>query len=111
MKFNGGRLGEYLYRVRVLSYPPGSYEDVDFGAEIASRPVPGWQPPGWRPIGNYTQILGTDQFVWPVTNKVYGSRATAKNRADLLESYGAVAVVERSDRITWPDDTPEKASE
>ncbi|WP_261899388.1 hypothetical protein [Mycobacterium marinum] len=47
--------------------------------------------------------MGTDEFVWPVTNKVYGSRSTAQKRADLLESYGATAIVERSSRISWPD--------
>lgn len=98
MKFSG----DYLYRVRVTAYPLGSHEDIDYGGEIHTEPVPGWHPPGWRPTGGYTEILGTDEFVWPVTNKVYGSRATAKKRADLLESYGATAVVERSSRIVWP---------
>lgn len=99
MKFNG----DYLYRVRVLSFPAGSHEDVDYGGEIYSEPVPGWRPPGWRPVGNYTQIMGTDEFVWPVTHHTYGSRSTAQKRARLLESYGAAVVIERSSRITWPD--------
>lgn len=99
MKFSG----DYLYRVRVTSYPAGSHEEVDYGGEIVTVPVDGWQPPGWRPAGNYTQMLGTSEFVWPVTNQVYGSRTTAKKRADLLESYGAAAVVERSSRIEWPE--------
>ena len=98
MKFSGS----YLYRVRIVSYPEGSYEDVDYAGEIWSEPVPGWRPPGWRPVGDYTQIMGTDEFVWPVTNQVYASRSTAKKRADLIESFGATAVVERSSRIEWP---------
>jgi hypothetical protein len=69
--------------------------------------VPGWRPPGWRPVGEYTRILGTEEFVWPVTNKVYGSQTTAKKRAALLESFGATAVVERSSRITWPEEVSE----
>lgn len=97
MKFSGS----HLYRVRVLAYPDGSHEDVDYGGEIWSEPVPGWHPPGWRPVGQYTQIMGTEEFVWPVTNKVYGTRKTAKKRADLLESYGATAVVERSCELVW----------
>lgn len=105
MKFSG----EYLYRVRVISYPDGAYEPVDPECEVW-MPVPGWRPPGWRPVGNYTEIMGTDEFVWPVTNKVYGSRATAQKRADLLESYGAGAVVERSSRIVWPEPALEAAS-
>lgn len=104
MKFSG----DYLYRVRVTSYPEGSWEQI--GPEEADMwiPTPGWRPPGWRPQGEYTRILGTDEFVWPVTNKVYGSHSTAKKRADLIESFGATAVVERSSRITWPDPTPEE---
>lgn len=96
MKFSG----DYLYRVKVTGYPDGSHEMLPDGE--VWRPTPGWHPPGWRPIGQYTEIMGTAEFVWPVTNKVYASRATAKKRADLLESYGATAVVERSSRITWP---------
>ncbi len=101
--------GEYLYRVSVTSYPPGSHQDVDYGGEVFSEPVAGWRPPGWRPVGNYTQIMGTDEFVWPVTNKVYRTYRTAQQRAKLLESYGATAVVERSSRIEWPDDSADEA--
>lgn len=97
MKFSG----EYLYRVRVIRYPDGAFECVDTDADLWLR-TPGWRPPGWRPSGDYVQRLGTDEFVWPVTNKVYASHSTAKKRADLLESYGATAVIERSSRITWP---------
>lgn len=100
MKFTG----DYLYRVRVTAYPPGSHQDIDCGGETHTVPVEGWQPPGWRPRGNYTQMLGTTEFVWPVTTAVYGSRSTAKKRADLLQSYGAATVIERSSRITWPDE-------
>jgi hypothetical protein len=101
--------GDYLYRVRVTSYPDGAFEPVDPEGEYW-EPVPGWHPPAWRPAGNYVEIMGTSEFVWPVTNKVYGSQSTAKKRADLLESYGATAVVERSSRIVWPAETLAVAS-
>lgn len=94
--------GEYLYRVRVTSYPEGAFECIDADTDTWI-PTPGWQPPGWRPVGNYTEIMGTHEFVWPVTNKVYASRTAAKKRAALLESYGATAIVERSNRIVWPE--------
>lgn len=97
MKFSG----DYLYRVRVTAYPEGAFECIDIEEDIW-EPVPGWRPVGWRPEGNYAQIMGTSEFVWPVTNRVYGSRSTAKKRADLLEQYGATAFVERSSRIEWP---------
>lgn len=100
--------GDYLYRVRVVRYPDGAHEpigpiDIENPEDMVWVPVPGWAPPGWRPVGNYVEILGTSEFVWPVTNKVYGSRSTAKKRADLLESYGATAVIECSNRIVWAE--------
>lgn len=110
MRFNG----EYLYRVRVTRYPDGAFEpieiDPDHPEDAIWIPVPGWAPPGWRPGGRYVEILGTSEFVWPVTNKVYASQSTAKKRADLLESYGATAVVERSSRIVWPEEDVEAAA-
>lgn len=105
MKFSG----DFLYRVRVISYPAGSWEQIGDPEADMWIPTPGWRPPGWRPVGNYTQIMGTDEFVWPVTNQVYGSRSTATKRKKLLESYGATAVVEQSSRIVWPD--PEEDEE
>lgn len=95
----------HLYRVRVLAYPEGSHEPDPYDDDVF-EPVEGWAPPGWRPEGRYVEMLGTDQFVWPVTNKTYHSRSTAKKRAELLESYGAIAVVERSNRIEWPVEVP-----
>lgn len=98
----------HLYRVRVISFPEGSRTSVTYGLgtdwqETQMVPVPGWAPPGWRPEGNYVEILGTSEFVWPVANKTYHSRSTAKKRADLLNSFGAVAFVERSNLIVWPE--------
>lgn len=94
---------ERLYRVRVDSYPAGAFYQPNPEVDDYWEPTPGWTPPGWRPEGRYVEIMGTSEFVWPVTNKVYQSRSTAKKRADLLERYGAKAEVERSSRITWPD--------
>lgn len=98
---------EYLYRVRVTRYPDGAFQpigpiDPEHPEDAEWVAVPGWAPAGWRPEGRYVELLGTSEFVWPVTNKVYQSRTTAKKRAELLESYGATAVVERSSRIEWP---------
>lgn len=99
---------DFLYRVRVIRYPDGAFEpygpvDPQHPEDAIWGPVSGWAPPGWRPEGRYVEMLGTSEFVWPVTNKIYRSRSTAKRRADLLESYGATVVVERSSRITWPE--------
>ncbi|CAM3429515.1 hypothetical protein [Tsukamurella hominis] len=102
---------DYLYRVVVTAYPEGSLE-VDPSDPTGDTLIPreGWAPPGWRPEGRYVEMLGTSDFVWPVTNKTYMSRSTAKKRADLLISCGATAHVERSNRIVWPDNTEERAA-
>ncbi|MFF1392089.1 hypothetical protein [Rhodococcus erythropolis] len=93
---------QFLYRVRVERYPAGAFHQPNPEIDDYWEPTPGWAPAGWRPEGRYVEIMGTSDFVWPVTNKVYHSRSTAKKRAALLESYGATADVERSSRITWP---------
>ncbi|MEX7474241.1 hypothetical protein AB4Z39_31595 [Mycobacterium adipatum] len=103
MKFSG----DYLYRVRVTSYPEGAFECIDEDSDYWI-PTPGWRPPGWRPQGDYVRLHGTDEFVWPTTTHVWGSYKTAKKRADLIESFGATAVVERSSRITWPEPDEEE---
>ncbi|GAA1881585.1 hypothetical protein [Williamsia serinedens] len=89
-----------LWRVRVLSYPTGSHRFIDDEMDLM-EPVPGWEPPGWRPEGRYVEMLGTSEFVWPVANNAYGSRSTAKKRADLLTSYGATVVLEKTKPIEW----------
>lgn len=99
MKFSG----DYLYRVRVTSYPEGAWESIGDPEADMWIPTPGWRPPGWRPQGEYVRLHGTDEFVWPTTSHVWASYSTAKKRANLIESFGAIAVVERSSRITWPE--------
>lgn len=99
MKFSG----DYLYRVRVTSYPEGSWEQIGDPEADLWIPTPGWQPPGWRPVGDYVRLHGTDEFIWPTTTHVWGSATTAKRRVKLFESFGATAIVERSSRITWPE--------
>lgn len=95
---------DYLYRVVVTKMPEGStYEIALPDGEVATELTPGWAPAGWKPEGNYVEILGTTDFVWPTTNKEYRSRSTANKRADLLRRYGAECIVQRSSRITWPD--------
>lgn len=92
----------YLYRLRV-SYPEGSHRTESWFGEDVLVPVDGWAPPGWRPTPEYMAQFGTDGFIWPKANQIWRARSSAKRRAELLESYGATVVVERSSRITWPD--------
>lgn len=93
----------YLYRARVISYPEGSHKPHRFLGEEWQVPVEGWAPPGWVATTEYIERLGTDQFIWPVVGRQFKNRRTVKRRVELLESYGATAVVERSTRIEWPE--------
>src|SRR4051812_5804376 len=92
-------MNDYLFRVSILTYPEGSVEPVYHPGEDDCDqrvPVPGWAPPGWQPDANYVEKLGTSEFVWPSTQKVYRSYSGALKRARLIESFGAKAVIERS---------------
>jgi hypothetical protein len=99
---------DHLYRVRITEYPNGSVEPVHYPGDDEPQwvPVSGWAPPGWKPEGNYIKMLGTSKFVWPSTKKLYRSRSTANKRANLLRSFGATVVIERSNKIVWPDTMP-----
>lgn len=98
-------MSDYLYRVVVTKMPEGSHWEEELAdGTLIGGPVEGWAPAGWKPEGNYVEIMGTTEFVWPVTNKEYKSRSTANKRAALLRRYGAECVVQRSSRITWPDE-------
>lgn len=95
----------YLYRARVIAYPDGSHTAHRWIGEDWPVPVPEWKPPGWVATDDYIDRLGTDQFVWPAVGRQFKNRGTVKRRVELLESFGATAVVERSSRITWPEVT------
>lgn len=96
-------MSQHLYRVVITKMPEGSTEEVMFGGETFTELVEGWAPAGWKPEGRYVEMLGTTDFVWPVTNKDYKSCSTANNRANLLRRYGAECVVQKSSPITWPE--------
>lgn len=97
-------MSSYLFRVVVTKMPEGSHwESETPDGELIGGPVEGWAPAGWKPDGHYAEMLGTTDFVWPTTNKEYKSRSTANKRANLLRSYGAECVVQRSSLIIWPE--------
>lgn len=93
----------YLYRARVIAYPEGSHTSHRFLGEDWPVPVDGWAPPGWSPTPEYVERFGTDEFIWPTVGRQFKNRAAVKRRVELLQSFGAHAVLERSSRITWPD--------
>lgn len=93
----------YLYRARVIAYPEGSHAAHKHLGESWPVPVAGWTPPGWEPTAEYIERFGTLDFIWPTVGRQFKNRAAVKRRVELLESFGATAVVERSSRITWPE--------
>ncbi|MGW6376282.1 hypothetical protein ACWFRB_09485 [Rhodococcus sp. NPDC055112] len=101
-------MSDYLYRVVITRYPEGALHRDD-PEDDYMYPDPNWAPAGWKLEGNYVEIMGTTDFVWPVTNKEYKSRSTANKRAALIRRYGAECEVQRSSRITWPDDDAESS--
>lgn len=90
----------YVWAVEVTAMPEGSTtEDGSF--------TPGWEPENWAEERASLKKAGLmradeDEFFWPVMDKVYMSRSTAKKRADLLERYGATATAVRG-HIEWDD--------
>lgn len=69
--------------------------------------TPGWEPENWAEERASLKKAGLmradeDEFFWPVMDKVYMSKSTAKKRADLLERYGATATAVRG-HIEWDD--------
>lgn len=91
-------LRNYVWAVEVTDMPEGSIaEDGSF--------TPGWEPKNWpeeRAALKRANLMrpDEDEFFWPVMDKTYMSRSTAKKRAELLERYGATARVVRG-RIEW----------
>ncbi|WP_444546566.1 hypothetical protein [Corynebacterium ulcerans] len=65
--------------------------------------VPNVVPKGWIPMQDYIDRFNTNVFIEPSTTKLYQSRSGAKARADLLESFGYKAIVQRSAPLVWPE--------
>lgn len=87
-----------LYTVQIVDYPEesrfytidGAYSDYWTHKAYAIDEL--WQPKGWpeRSVELYGEVK---PFFWPSTKPIYRSRSAAQARADLIESYGAKAVV------------------
>lgn len=88
-----------LYRVEITSYPDGalSEDPHDDGYSIID---PEWQPEGWAAYSE-EQWGKVRDFWWPPTKTLYRSRSGATDRARLIESFGATAVVIESEPIVW----------
>lgn len=82
-----------LYTVEIVDYPC----DGEGGHYTFSGVEMEWVPDGWLsdPENRAEWIArhGDDRFFWPKSGLIYKSRSAAQARADLIESYGATAVV------------------
>lgn len=92
-----------LYRVHITTYPAGSWAPFGFpdGTDCTPTLRSSWKPEGWE-----SNPLSTDRdgnpvdFHWPSISRTYASRSAAQERAALIESYGATAVVLET-AATW----------
>lgn len=98
----------YLYRVQITSMPKGSTweEELPDGETIGGIDYD-WTPPGWEPNEDWAAQHGGN-FFWPSTRREYKSRSAAKERARLIESFGATCIVQRSSPVEWPEDGAER---
>lgn len=104
-----------LYKVEITDYPASAaahyaevdalYERMQHGLPVDTDDITEWAPDGW--LANAEQRAawierhGTTDFFWPSTKRLYRSRSGAQDRATLIESYGATAVVVESEEIIW----------
>ncbi|GAA2237399.1 hypothetical protein GCM10010401_06950 [Rarobacter faecitabidus] len=86
------RFPEWLHTVSA-HWPDG--EPVDESQTLATL-WGDWKPKGWQPPKDRPDWT----FWWPSTDRIYRSRSSAQARVDLLESFGAKAVLVESD-LNW----------
>lgn len=99
-------MSDFLWRVQITEYPEGALKS-DPDVPEWMDPDPDWKPPNWAPTAEWIERYGKDtgdRFFWPSTDKLYHSRSTAAKRRQLIESFGAKAIVQRSSQIRWPRD-------
>lgn len=87
-----------LYLVEITDYPAAAVDVAASAAEeIGFYLDMDWRPDGWLadPEQRAAWIArhGDDRFFWPKAGLIYKSRSAAQARVDLIESYGATAVV------------------
>jgi hypothetical protein len=76
-----------LYKVEYTSLPSGSLD-------------PTWEPEGWSVYCEERWGERRD-FWWPSTKRLYQSRSGARDRAALIEYWGATAEIVESEPVVW----------
>ena len=64
-----------------------------------------WTPPGWLEHPEvrawWIETHLTEDFFWPKSTSIYFTKASARKRARLIESYGATVRVIESEPVVW----------
>lgn len=107
---------QYLYRVHIVADPEWEERECFKIREVVGVDANGREftlkeedrftsavPKGWIPMQDYVDRFNTNAFIEPSTTKLYQSRSGAKARAELLESFGYKAIVQRSAPLVWPE--------
>ena len=96
-------MGNELWRAHIIGEP--EFEQyLAWDNRTGETDVPWGCPVGWEPSTAYLERFKTNKFFKPSTDKWYRSRSSAQRRVNLLESYGYLAVVQRSAPVQWPAD-------
>ena len=105
--------GGYLYRVQIVAYPEGAMKPDPFDPGF-SYPDRSWAPEEWNPSPEWIDRFGGNTgsaFFWPKTEgRQFKSRSAARRLKNLVESYGAKAIIQRSAEIVWPEDGQERVN-
>lgn len=90
-----------LYKVEITDYPAEALIQTEDGPIVDEA----WAPANWLADDDeraaWVDRHGSTRFFWPATGRLYRSRSGAKDRARLIESYGATVEVIESEPIVW----------
>lgn len=90
-----------LYKVEITNYPAEALIQTEDGPIVDEA----WAPANWLADDDeraaWVERHGDTRFFWPATWRLYRSRSGAKDRARLIESYGATVDVVESEPIVW----------
>lgn len=97
-------MSQPMYRAQIVEYPEfETYWAFDHRNHYGDSSE--WRRPvGWEASPDYIERFMTDKFFEPNTDKWFKSRSSAASRAELLNSMGYVAIVQRSAPVEWPRD-------
>ncbi|MBK4144645.1 hypothetical protein GWO57_08350 [Corynebacterium macginleyi] len=100
-------MSNYMYRAHIVEEPEFEAYPA-FDERNGERSVEWHRPAGWEASADYIERFRTNKYFEPNTDKWFKSRSSAKERVDLLNSMGYIAIVQRSAPVEWPADGQER---